>query len=848
MKKKLAQRIAVCAVLCMVANTATAQKRVPNIAVPPNKVASDSSTHTGLSIGITGCADTVRGMQAQLLAALSMREMRGLQMGALTAFGGGRSYGVQMSALIASQTYIRGVQTAGLTSVAGTMHGVQLAGLNNISLSPFRGVQLAGFANTSMGVKRGMQMAAMSNFSSAYMRGVQVAAYNYADTLNGSQIGLVNVALNHPRGWQVGLVNYTRDTVAHKIGLVNVNPKTQIDFMAFAGTSTKINFAARFRNRSTYNILGVGMYYWDFDNRFSGSLFYRIGQYFKLGPRWSISGDIGFHHIESFEPNSANKPQRLFSLQGKINVDYKINRNMGVFASLGYGDTRYYSHYKPYRHGTIAEVGLTWNYNRPKEAGRNKATGNHSAEPGDTTNAPYRYNMEDYLRPQPWKAAAEAAGINVLVHCFDRFVLGEDFAKVTFKTIGKNFEHGFVWDNDQFSTNLFAHPYHGNLYFNAARSNGLSFWQAAPYALGGSLMWEFCGEVEPPAINDLMATTFGGMAIGEVTHRLSALLLDDRTHGIGRFLRELAATAVNPMGGFNRIVSGEAWTIRRRGYKYHDYNRLPVSFALSVGNRYLADDGAMFRGEHQPYITFGIEYGDAFNTTENRPYDYFTASATFGFTGNQPFVNGFHLTGRLWGAPIQESRHMDTEFGVFQHFNYYDSKPVKDGSRQTPYRISEAAAFGPGLIYRFQDVGSIERLEQRVFVDGILLGGTKSDYYNVIDRDYNMGSGYSVKLQSVMVFRSIGSLAFVADYYRLYTWKGYEQKDLSTVNPLFLNAQGDKSNAELLVLNPTLHLRMKANVALQLAGSYFIRNTRYKYHPNVKTNTFEVKMGLAMEL
>lgn len=34
-------------------------------------------------------------------------------------------------------------------------------------------------------------------------------------------------------------------------------------------------------------------------------------------------------------------------------------------------------------------------------------------------------------------------------------------------------------------------------------------------------MWEIAAEVEPPAINDLMATTLGGIALGEVTHRMS---------------------------------------------------------------------------------------------------------------------------------------------------------------------------------------------------------------------------------------------------------------------------------------------------------------------------------------
>ena len=56
------------------------------------------------------------------------------------------------------------------------------------------------------------------------------------------------------------------------------------------------------------------------------------------------------------------------------------------------------------------------------------------------------------------------------------------------------------------------------------------------------------------------------------------------------------------------------------------------------------------------------------------------------------------------------------------------------------------------MIISFQNMGGLTRLEQRIFLSGILLGGTKSDYYNVIDRDYNMGSGFSVKTKTFMEF------------------------------------------------------------------------------------------------
>jgi hypothetical protein len=103
-----------------------------------------------------------------------------------------------------------------------------------------------------------------------------------------------------------------------------------------------------------------------------------------------------------------------------------------------------------------------------------------------------------------------------------------DFAKINFWTMGNNLSHGFVWNNDQFSTNLLGHPYHGGLYFNAARINGVNFWQSVPYTVAGSLMWEYLMENEPPSINDFIATPIGGMALGEMTFRLSGLLIDNR--------------------------------------------------------------------------------------------------------------------------------------------------------------------------------------------------------------------------------------------------------------------------------------------------------------------------------
>ncbi len=220
-------KLSLVAIALLVANTTLAQH---GIAIDIGKSHQEDTTHvTNFSIGLTSNTDTLKGLQANMLS-----------------------------------------------NYSGHVEGLQLSGFSNISSSPMRGVQVSGITNISMGVENGIQAAGLLNISSGYMRGLQVSGYNYADELNGAQIGIINVAEAHPKGWQIGLVNYTKDTEGHKIGLVNVNPTTTIDVMAYGGTSSKLNSAIRFRNRSTYNIIGLGTHYMGFDEDFSGAVFYRL--------------------------------------------------------------------------------------------------------------------------------------------------------------------------------------------------------------------------------------------------------------------------------------------------------------------------------------------------------------------------------------------------------------------------------------------------------------------------------------------------------------------------------------------------------------------------------------------
>ncbi len=153
---------------------------------------------------------------------------------------------------------------------------------------------------------------------------------------------------------------------------------------------------------------------------------------------------------------------------------------------------------------------------------------------GDLLNDDIKFNPKYPF----WKPAVEVLGINVFVNGLDR-AMGLDFSHVGPSTWNYNINKGWEWDADRFGINFFGHPYTGSMYFNAARSQGYNYFQSIPYAIGGSLMWEYFGEATRPSYNDLVNTPVNGAFLGEIFYRLSSNILDDRTRGSNRVFREI---------------------------------------------------------------------------------------------------------------------------------------------------------------------------------------------------------------------------------------------------------------------------------------------------------------------
>ena len=290
------------------ADSARHTPRYTNIGISTSSTTADGHRVKTFNLGLLAAADTLSGFQLSLIS------------------GAGK---------------MCGVQTGAVQTVAREMKGVQLSALNNIAGNNMRGLQLGGVSNMAGSVERGLQVSPLLNLSTGVMRGVQIGSYNYADSLRGVQLGVINIAVTHPRGVQMGLVNYTADTGGRKIGLVNINPSTRIDILAFGGNTSKLNAAVRFSNRSIYSMLGVGTHYMGLDKKFSGALSYRLGQYVWLTPHWMLGADLGFSHIETFAERSSDRPHRLYSLQAHLNTEWRFCKSVGAFASESEARTLY---------------------------------------------------------------------------------------------------------------------------------------------------------------------------------------------------------------------------------------------------------------------------------------------------------------------------------------------------------------------------------------------------------------------------------------------------------------------------------------------------------------------------
>lgn len=329
--------------------------------------------------------------------------------------------------------------------------------------------------------------------------------------------------------------------------------------------------------------------------------------------------------------------------------------------------------------------------------------------------------------PRTLTTMAQTLGINLVVNRIDNWVFDEDWARVDFESWGRNLTLGWEWDENNFDVNMFLHPYHGSLYFDAARANCLDFWQAVPFVFVGSWTWEYFGETFRPSLNDFFMTSFGGIALGEMLHRISTSIIDEEAQGGARISREIAALAVNPMRGLNRFVRGQ-WTRRAE----NPADRIPEAylFRVDAGARRVREADSPDGATYSPTLLVTVDFGDVFESEYRAPFDVFTFRSQVSPDGGG--LNLLRAVGRLYRKEIAPtgSRHRH-QFVVNQRFDYVSNPVYHFGEQSFEFGLMSRWGLGSGGL----------ALRTHVAGDAVLLGAIDAPDAGFGERTNDFGPG-----------------------------------------------------------------------------------------------------------
>ncbi|MCF8242089.1 MAG: DUF3943 domain-containing protein [Melioribacteraceae bacterium] len=408
---------------------------------------------------------------------------------------------------------------------------------------------------------------------------------------------------------------------------------------------------------------------------------------------------------------------------------------------------------------------------------------------------------KNYLLP-----AVEVIGLNLTLGAVNNYIFDQNFAKISFGSIKDNFKTGFAWDEDNYLMNQFFHPFHGANYFNSARSNGLSFWESVPYTLGGSLMWEYFMENEPPSYNDLINTSVSGITLGEISYRVSNLIIDESTGGFERFLREFSSTLINPMQGFNRLIKGKMWRPGKAS-KTPDY-----TLTLSTGVHNVFFSNRINNSKSYFTLRANLIYGEKFSVSSHKqPFDYFSLHTEFNFAEGDD-IQGIFASGVLWDGKIKLFENSKNIIGLYKEIDILTN---------VIYKL--AAASFTGQIINQNPFSSSLMLETSLSISSILIGATNSRYASAEGKDYNLGPGLSGKL---------GAALFIANFGEIYgNYKRYWIHTLS-------GAEGEEF-VGLLMTGINYHLFEKT--ALGLEFLLYERYGEYNYYPDYSNSNTAVR-------
>ena len=436
----------------------------------------------------------------------------------------------------------------------------------------------------------------------------------------------------------------------------------------------------------------------------------------------------------------------------------------------------------------------------------------HFNKYGDLLNDDPAYN-----RKAKWYVpAARVLAVDAFSWATDRYLYKYEWAKVTPTDWANHFKHGGEWDTDGFGINFIGHPHTGSFYFNVARSNGYSYWGSLPYAIEGSLVWEYFGENSKPSYNDMINTPVSGMFLGEVFYRLSSNILDDRTRGAERVFREILAGVMAPTRALSRLTQGKMFRVTNKEV----YQKQPLNITLSGGvhvvNDKVGNNNKFGSGSANGTLNLQLDYGDPFEVIHRKPFDVFRLRVELSTKDDYKFLDHVNGYGLLAGKNIKPGRLLA---GLFQHYDYW---------RNSIFQVA-SLGFGGGLIAKVP-VAKHSNIYSAIHIAVVPLAGNNTQFGpdTSVFRHYNFGGGMQAKLEETFNLNQWATIGFTGFYYFIHTYSGLP------------------GNSLVAVLRPSLTVRLFKKLYLGLEHHIYHNDRFLNNSDNLHITRTEQKLFLQL--
>jgi hypothetical protein len=135
------------------------------------------------------------------------------------------------------------------------------------------------------------------------------------------------------------------------------------------------------------------------------------------------------------------------------------------------------------------------------------------------------------------------------------------------------------------------------------------------------------------------------------------------------------------------------------------------------------------------FIATDVYYGSRFGTVGGKPFDAFDLHLQLNFDNKPHGIGVFNINALLYGWETGDSETTASQINTSMHMTYVDNEAYTYGGQ----------SLTGSYLYRFGRGGDLEH-ELEFFLEGIILGASKSDYFNLSNREYDYGPGAGLRL------------------------------------------------------------------------------------------------------